>query len=136
MVITCVCVMCGVFTRSLYEFCRKWGFEKLVYRDAIKGIRRDRKYAVQPRSLYATGVHMSQNLAGKTTHKTEGKIMYFHYHGTIAERRESCKVLVNSTQVTFEKVPYVLDTTMRDIAGVIKKFELRMIGPSLQKTRQ
>ncbi|TKY72643.1 Domain of DUF23 [Spatholobus suberectus] len=115
---------------------RKWGFEKLVYRDSKKGIRRDRKYAVQPRSLYATGVHMSQNLAGKTTHKTEGKIMYYHYHGTIAERRESCKMLINSTELTYDKTPYVLDTTMRDIAGVIKKFELKMIGNRLQKTRQ
>lgn len=116
--------------------CRKWGFEKLVYKDSKKGIRRDRKYAVQPRSLFATGVHMSQNLAGKTTHKTEGKIMYYHYHGTIAERRESCKMLINSTEITYDKTPYVLDTTMRDIAGVIKKFELKMIGNRLQKTRQ
>ncbi|XP_020232551.1 galactan beta-1,4-galactosyltransferase GALS3 [Cajanus cajan] len=115
---------------------RKWGFEKLVYKDSKKGIRRDRKYAVQPRNLFATGVHMSQNLAGKTTHKTEGKIMYYHYHGTIAERRESCKMLINSTQITYDKTPYVLDTTMRDIAGVIKKFELKMIGDRLQKTRQ
>lgn len=117
-------------------FCRKWGFEKLVYRDAITGIRRDRKYAVQPRNLFATGVHMSENLVGKTTHKTEGKIMYFHYHGTIAQRRETCKMLVNSTKVTYEKIPYVLDTTMRDIAGVIKKFEVKMIGSRLQNTRQ
>ena len=117
--------------------CRKWGFEKLVYKDSKKGIRRDRKYAVQPRSLYATGVHMSQNLAGKTTHKTEGKIMYYHYHGTIAEKRESCKMLINSTEITYDKTPYVLDTTMRDIAGVIKKFELKMIGDRVQqKTRQ
>ncbi|KAL2340112.1 hypothetical protein Fmac_008052 [Flemingia macrophylla] len=115
---------------------RKWGFEKLVYKDSKKGIRRDRKYAVQPRNLFATGVHMSQNLAGKTTHKTEGKIMYYHYHGTIAERRESCKMLINSTEITYDKTPYVLDTTMRDIAGVIKKFELKMIGDRLQKTRQ
>ncbi|CAK8562058.1 unnamed protein product [Lathyrus sativus] len=115
---------------------RKWGFEKLVYRDAITGIRRDRKYAVQPRSLYATGVHMSENLDGNTTHKTEGRIKYFHYHGTIAQRRETCKLLVNSTKITYEKTPYVLDTTMRDIAGVIKKFELKMIGSRLQNTRQ
>ncbi|XP_058737148.1 galactan beta-1,4-galactosyltransferase GALS2-like [Vicia villosa] len=115
---------------------RKWGFEKLVYRDAITGIRRDRKYAVQPRSLYATGVHMSENLDGNTTHKTEGRIKYFHYHGTIAQRRETCKLLVNSTKITYEKIPYVLDTTMRDIAGVIKKFELKMIGSRLQNTKQ
>ena len=116
--------------------CRKWGFEKLVYKDVKKGIRRDRKYAVQPRNLYATGVHMSQNLAGKTTHKTEGRIKYFHYHGTIAQRREPCRNLANLTETTFENTPYVLDTTMSDIGGLVKKFELKMIGTRLQKTRQ
>ncbi|CAJ2636133.1 unnamed protein product [Trifolium pratense] len=115
---------------------RKWGFEKLVYKDAITGIRRDRKYCVQPRNLYATGIHMSENLVGKTTHNTEGRIKYFHYHGSIAARRETCKILVNKTNVNYEKTPYVLDTTLRDIAGVIKKFELKMIGSRLQKTRQ
>lgn len=115
---------------------RRWGFEKLVYRDMKKGIRRDRKYAVQPRNVYATGVHMSQNLAGKTTHKTEGRIKYFHYHGTISVRREPCRNLINSTEITFEKLPYVMDTTMRDAAGYVKKFELKMIGSRLQRTRQ
>lgn len=115
---------------------RKWGFEKLVYKDVKKGIRRDRKYAVQPRNVYATGVHMSQNLKGKTTHKTEGRIKYFHYHGTIAVRREPCRNLINSTDIFFEKVPYVMDTTMRDVGWAVKKFELKMIGTRLQRTRQ
>ncbi|KAL2474675.1 protein of unknown function (DUF23) [Abeliophyllum distichum] len=115
---------------------RKWGFEKLVYKDVKRGIRRDRKYAVQPRNVFATGVHMSQNTVGKTTHKTEGRIKYFHYHGTVAERREPCRRLVNSTQVTVDGIPYVLDTTMRDIAGIVKRFELKMIGSRLQRTRQ
>ncbi|KAI3442268.1 Glycosyltransferase family 92 protein [Psidium guajava] len=115
---------------------RKWGFEKLVYRDVKRGIRRDRKYAVQPRSVYATGVHMSQNLKGRTNHKTERRIKYFHYHGTIAERREPCRNLVNTTDLIFDKVPYVLDTTMRDVAGAVKRFELKTIGDRLQRTRQ
>ncbi|XP_050371035.1 galactan beta-1,4-galactosyltransferase GALS3-like [Argentina anserina] len=115
---------------------RKWGFEKLVYKDVKKGIRRDRKYAVQPRNVYATGVHMSQNVAGKTTHKTENRIKYFHYHGTIADRREPCKKLINDTQIFLDKVPYVQDTTMRDVAGAVKRFEQRMIGSRLQQTRQ
>lgn len=115
---------------------RKWGFEKLVYRDVKRGIRRDRKYALQPRSVYATGVHMSQNLKGRTNHKTERRIKYFHYHGTIAERREPCRNLVNSTDLTFDQVPYVLDTTMRDAGGAVKRFELKMIGDRLQRTRQ
>lgn len=115
---------------------RKWGFEKLVYKDVKRGIRRDRKYAVQPRNVVATGVHMSQNTVGKTTHKTEGRIKYFHYHGTIAEHREPCRQLVNATTITVDQIPYEMDSTMRDIAGTVKRFELKMIGSTLQKTRQ
>lgn len=101
-----------------------------------RGIRRDRKYAVQPRNVVATGVHMSQNTVGKTTHKTEGRIKYFHYHGTIAEHREPCRQLVNATTITVDQIPYEMDSTMRDIAGTVKRFELKMIGSTLQKTRQ
>ncbi|KAK9152571.1 hypothetical protein Sjap_000051 [Stephania japonica] len=115
---------------------RKWGMEKLVYRDVKRGIRRDRKYAVQPRNVIATGVHMSQNVVGKTTHKVEGRIKYFHYHGTVANRREPCRQLVNATEVTFQGTPYVLDTTLRDAAPSIKRFELKTIGTVLQRTPQ
>ncbi|KAL6992152.1 hypothetical protein U1Q18_010259 [Sarracenia purpurea var. burkii] len=115
---------------------RKWGFEKLVYKDVKRGVRRDRKYAVQPRNVFATGVHMSQNTAGKTTHKTEGRIKYFHYHGTIAERREPCREFVNTTSVTLDGIPFVLDTAMRGLAGSVKRFELKMIGPRLHRTPQ
>lgn len=77
---------------------------------------------------YATGVHMSENLVGKTTQKTEGRIKYFPYHGIISQRKDTCKLLVNSTKVTYDKTLYVLDTTtMRDIVAVIKKFEDRVI---------
>ncbi|KAG8385052.1 hypothetical protein BUALT_Bualt03G0001400 [Buddleja alternifolia] len=115
---------------------RKWGFEKLVYKDVKRGMRRDRKYGVQPRNVFATGVHMSQNTVGKTTHKTEGRIKYFHYHGTMSERREPCRQFVNSTQIAVDGIPYVMDTTMRNIAGAVKRFELKMIGSTLQRTRQ
>ncbi|KAM7459488.1 hypothetical protein LguiA_036482 [Lonicera macranthoides] len=64
----------------------KWGLEKLVYKDPKTKIRRDHKYAVQPPSVFATKVHMSENIVGKTTHKIEGRIMYYHYHGTISKR--------------------------------------------------
>ncbi|KAF5742395.1 hypothetical protein HS088_TW09G00443 [Tripterygium wilfordii] len=123
-------------TADNHKVHRKWGFEKLVYRDVKRGIRRDRKYAVQPRSVFATGVHMSQNVDGRTAHRIESKIKYYHYHGTIAQRREPCRNLLNVTQLEFEKIPYVLDTTLRDIALGVKKFELKMIGTRLQNTRQ
>lgn len=115
---------------------RMWGFEKLVYLDVKRGIRKDRKYAIQPRSVYATGVHMSQNFKGRTNYKTEGKLKYYHYHGTIANRQEPCTTLVNETNYIFEKTPYILDTTLRTTAPAVRKFELKMIGPRLQNTHQ
>eukprot|EP00262_Sarcandra_glabra_P004214 TRINITY_DN15186_c0_g1_i1.p1 TRINITY_DN15186_c0_g1~~TRINITY_DN15186_c0_g1_i1.p1 ORF type:complete len:182 (-),score=4.82 TRINITY_DN15186_c0_g1_i1:151-666(-) len=115
---------------------RMWGFEKLVYRDVKRGVRRDRKYAIQPRNAFTAGVHMSQNVVGRTQHKTERKIKYFHYHGTIAERREPCQQLVNTTELTFEDTPYVLDGTLRATAKSVKSFELKAIGSRLQRTRQ
>lgn len=115
---------------------KKWGFEKLVYRDVKQVMRRDRKYAVQPRDVFATGVHMSQNLQGKSTHRTERMLRYFHYHGTISERREPCRHLVNETFTMLEGNPYVLDLTLRSIAPSVKTFELNTIGPRLQSTRQ
>lgn len=115
---------------------RMWGFEKLVYRDVKRGVRRDRKYAIQPRYAFATGVHMSQNIAGRSLHKTESRIKYFHYHGTIADRRDPCKAFVNDTALTFEGTPYVLDPSLRKFAGLVKRFELKTIGSRLQRTRQ
>uniref|UniRef100_A0A8I6XNG6 Glycosyltransferase family 92 protein n=1 Tax=Hordeum vulgare subsp. vulgare TaxID=112509 RepID=A0A8I6XNG6_HORVV len=52
-------------------YSREWGFEKFVFRNSITRVRRDRKYAIQARNAYATGVHMSQNVYGRSTHKTE-----------------------------------------------------------------
>ncbi|CAN7070915.1 unnamed protein product [Brassica oleracea var. botrytis] len=115
---------------------RKWGFEKMAYRDVKKVPRRDRKYAVQPQNVFATGVHMSQNLQGKTYHKAESKIRYFHYHGSISQRREPCRHLFNDSRVVFENNPYVLDTTIRDVGLAAKMFEMRTIGDRLLRTRQ
>ncbi|KAF8412622.1 hypothetical protein HHK36_000591 [Tetracentron sinense] len=118
------------------NFERKWGLEKLVYRDVKRGVRRDRKYAVQPRNVFATGVHLSQNFAGKKQYKTDHRIKYFHYHGTIALRQEPCRELVNTTELTFEGTPYVLDENLRAAAASVKRFELITIGSRLQQTRQ
>ncbi|CAH8345742.1 unnamed protein product [Eruca vesicaria subsp. sativa] len=115
---------------------RKWGFEKMAYRDVKKVPRRDRKYAVQPQNVFATGVHMSQNLQGKTYHKAESKVRYFHYHGSISQRREPCRHLFNDSRVVFENNPYVLDTTIRDVGLAVKTFEMRTIGDRLIRTRQ
>ncbi|XP_043688285.1 galactan beta-1,4-galactosyltransferase GALS3-like isoform X2 [Telopea speciosissima] len=107
-----------------------------THTDVKRVARRDRKYAVQPRNVYATGVHMSQNVGGKTLNKADRRIKYFHYHDTIAERHEPCRQLVNTTELTFEGTPYVLDNTMRRFAASVKRFELNFIGTRLQTTPQ
>ncbi|KAK3132320.1 hypothetical protein QOZ80_6AG0519470 [Eleusine coracana subsp. coracana] len=114
------------------QYSRQWGFEKLVFRDSITGVRRDRKYAIQARNAYSTGVHMSQNVYGKTTHKTESLIRYYHYHNSINVMGEPCRKFVpkpaNGSKVIFEGTPYVYDDNMKRLAGEIKHFEKETIG--------
>ncbi|WVZ54291.1 hypothetical protein U9M48_005113, partial [Paspalum notatum var. saurae] len=78
---------------------REWGFEKLIFRNSIK-VRRDRKYAIQARNEYSAGVHMLQNLYGRTN---------YHYHNSINFMGEPCREFVpmpvNSSRTIFEGVP-------------------------------
>ncbi|KAG0481851.1 hypothetical protein HPP92_009935 [Vanilla planifolia] len=115
---------------------RLWGIEKLIYRDVKRGIRRNRKYALQPRRAFSAGVHMSQNVDGRTFHSQSRRITYFHYHDTVAERREPCRNFVNATQIVVDGMPFVVDETLRRLAGQIRRFELQAIGPRLGRTRQ
>ncbi|KAG2610978.1 galactan beta-1,4-galactosyltransferase GALS1-like [Panicum virgatum] len=114
------------------EYSREWGFEKLVFRNSITGVRRDRKYAIQARNAYTTGVHMSQNVIGRTSHKTESLIRYYHYHNSINVMGEPCREFVpkptNGSKVMFEGIPYVYDDNMKRLAGEIKRFEEAIIG--------
>nr|XP_010927291.1 galactan beta-1,4-galactosyltransferase GALS1 [Elaeis guineensis] len=114
------------------DYSKEWGFEKLVFRNSITGVRRDRKYAIQARKAYATGVHMSENVIGKTTHKTEDMIRYYHYHNSINVLGEPCREFIplppKGNVTWFEKIPYVYDDNMKRIAGTIKQFEKETIG--------
>lgn len=111
---------------------REWGFEKLVFRNSITGVRRDRKYAIQARNAYATGVHMSQNVYGRTTHRTESLIRYYHYHNSINILGEPCREFVpippGGNKTWFEGMPYVYDDSMKRVADKIKLFEKKIIG--------
>uniref|UniRef100_A0A803N5W9 Glycosyltransferase family 92 protein n=2 Tax=Chenopodium quinoa TaxID=63459 RepID=A0A803N5W9_CHEQI len=113
---------------------KKWGFEKLVYKNAKK-MRRDQKYAIQPKNVYATGVHSSENFVGKSTRLPNSIMKYYHYHGTVAERREPCRQLLKDSSTTIEKTPYVRDNSIRLMGPLVKKFELNTIGTRLQSTR-
>ncbi|XP_059636487.1 galactan beta-1,4-galactosyltransferase GALS1 [Cornus florida] len=114
---------------STQDYPRQWGFEKLLFRDSRTKIRRDRKYAIQAKNAFATGVHMSENVVGGTLHKTETKIRYYHYHNSITVHTELCRQFVPKEGVTWlDKLPFVYDDNMKKIAKTIKQFELNTIG--------
>lgn len=114
------------------DYSRKWGFEKLVFRNSITGVRRDRKYAIQAKNAFATGVHMSENIVGRTTHKTELMIRYYHYHNSINVLGEPCREFVpmpaKGNATWYEKIPYVYDDSMKRLGDSIKQFEEETIG--------
>ncbi|KAG0454500.1 hypothetical protein HPP92_023517 [Vanilla planifolia] len=111
---------------------REWGFEKLVFRNSITGVRRDRKYAIQAKNSFATGVHMSENVVGPTTHKTESMIRYYHYHNSINVLSEPCQVFVQMPKrddsTWHDNIPYIYDDNMKRLAAKIKRFEEQTIG--------
>ena len=114
------------------NFCSQWGFEKLVFRNSITGVRRDRKYAIQAKNAYATGVHMSENVIGNTTHKTEHLIRYYHYHNSINVLGEVCREFVpippKGGLTWSEKTPWYYDDSMKRIADAVREFERKTIG--------
>ncbi|KAL6317408.1 hypothetical protein AAG906_030161 [Vitis piasezkii] len=117
---------------SSRNYSREWGFEKLLFRDSRTRIRRDRKYAIQAKNAYSTGVHMSENVIGKTLHKTETKIRYYHYHNSISVQGEPCReflpISAKNNVTWFDKLPYVYDDNMTKLANTIKQFERNTIG--------
>ncbi|XP_051199208.1 galactan beta-1,4-galactosyltransferase GALS1 [Lolium perenne] len=114
------------------DYSSQWGFEKLVFRNSITGVRRDRKYAIQAKNAYATGVHMSENVIGNTTHKTEHLIRYYHYHNTINVLGEVCREFVSVPPkggLTWsEKTPWYYDDSMKQLADAVREFEKKAIG--------
>jgi hypothetical protein len=105
------------------NFCSQWGFEKLVFRNSITGVRRDRKYAIQAKNAY---------VIGNTTHKTEHLIRYYHYHNTINVLDEVCREFVpippKGGLTWSEKTPWYYDDSMKRIADAVREFERKTIG--------
>ncbi|OVA12747.1 protein of unknown function DUF23 [Macleaya cordata] len=119
------------------DYSRQWGFEKLVFRDSRTGIERDRKYAIQAKNAFSTGVHISDNVTGKTLHKTEMKIRYYHYHGSITVPGDPCReflpVSARKKGTTWyyydDKLgPFVYDDNMKKLAHRVKLLEEKTIG--------
>ncbi|KAK9109566.1 hypothetical protein Sjap_017626 [Stephania japonica] len=117
---------------SSEDYKTHWGFEKLLFRETRYGIWRDRKYAIQAKNAYATGVHMSENVIGKTLHQTETRIRYYHYHNSISVTGEVCRAFVPISAmegVTFhDKLPFVYDNKMKKLGETVKRFEEETIG--------
>lgn len=123
---------------SSQDYSRQWGFEKLLFRDSRTNIRRDRKYAIQAKNAYATGVHMSENVVGGTLHQTETKIRYYHYHNSITVHEELCREFVPMSakhNITwFDKLPYIYDDNMKKLTQTIKDFERNTINAAPDRT--
>ncbi|KAI5073570.1 hypothetical protein GOP47_0011583 [Adiantum capillus-veneris] len=110
-----------------------WGFERLIFRNIKRGHRWDRKYAIQARNVLATGVHMSENVVGKTMHTKGSLIKYYHYHNTITSKEAGlCKEIVNSSSISLvtylDEDPYQIDLGLQYVAQAVKEFELQKIG--------
>lgn len=75
---------------------------------------------------------MSENVIGKTLHKTETKIRYYHYHNSISVQGEPCReflpISAKNNVTWFDKLPYVYDDNMTKLANTIKQFERNTIG--------
>ncbi|KAG5613669.1 hypothetical protein H5410_024950 [Solanum commersonii] len=123
---------------SSQNYSRLWGFEKLLFRDSRSNIRRDRKYAIQAKNAYATGVHMSENVVGGTLHQTETKIRYYHYHNSITVHEELCREFLPISAMHniawFDKVPYEYDDNMKKLTQTIKDFERNTINAAPDHT--
>ncbi|KAG8369314.1 hypothetical protein BUALT_Bualt15G0138400 [Buddleja alternifolia] len=117
---------------STQHYSREWGFEKLVFRDSRRKVRRDRKYAIQAKNAYATGVHMSENVIGASLHNTHAKIRYYHYHNSITVHQELCRNFLphsamNAT-IWLDKISYVYDDNLKRLAPTIKLFDANAVG--------
>ncbi|XP_055834269.1 galactan beta-1,4-galactosyltransferase GALS1 isoform X2 [Solanum dulcamara] len=123
---------------SSQDYSRQWGFEKLLFRDSRSKIRRDRKYAIQAKNAYATGVHMSENVVGGTLHQTETKIRYYHYHNSITVQEELCReflpISAKHNITWFDKLPYEYDDNMKKLTQTIKDFERNTINAAPEHT--
>ncbi|CAK9189493.1 unnamed protein product [Sphagnum troendelagicum] len=108
---------------------RKWGFEKLVFRNVRKREHNDCKYAIQARKALATGIHRSGHLIGANTTVYADPLKYYHYHNTINRREELCQEFIhpkNKNKVytnPWNGDPFVYDNGMAILGDEIKKFE-------------
>ncbi|KAI5082728.1 hypothetical protein GOP47_0002471 [Adiantum capillus-veneris] len=138
-----------------HNISRKWGLEKLVYRNVKAGQVWDRKYAIQPRNAFTTGVHRSDHIVGNDIVRESlgyfpeslvPKLWYYHFHNTITHFGELCRTFTNANSakpinVSWAKMalepadfydvdgtPFRVDSGLQELAQSIKDFECVQIG--------
>ncbi|MCO5601716.1 hypothetical protein L7F22_055839 [Adiantum nelumboides] len=138
-----------------HNISRKWGLEKLVYRNVKAGKVWDRKYAIQPRNAFTTGVHRSDHIVGNDIVRQSlgyfpeslvPKLWYYHFHSTITQFGELCRTFatadsaqpLNASWATMalepadfydeDGTPFRVDGGLAELAQSVKDFELAQIG--------
>jgi len=75
---------------------------------------------VHPRKVWVTGVQMSKNLKGRTQHRTEDNMMFYHFHNTINNRGEPCtewlKPSKRNNVAWVGRTSYIYDGSMKAFA--------------------
>lgn len=115
-------------------YCRKWAFEKLLFANCNYGFEpvESRKYVLQPRLAWATGVHYSEHLiSGREVDVNASLFRSYHYHNTINVRGEVCREFptgFNGEPNKLNITNCTVDQTMAMLAPIVKQYELAMIG--------
>lgn len=110
---------------------KKWMMEKLVFAWQYRWpILRDKKYAIQSRSCWATGVHKCEHLidGGQTQVMDEAQFRFYHYRDTVAIRGEVCKEFTTTNYLVIGDDNYYIDDTMVGMVEVVKEYEQQTIG--------
>jgi len=105
---------------------RKWMMEKLVFAWKYRWpIVRDKKYAIQSRSCWATGVHKCELLmdGGHTRVMDEAQFRFYHYHGTVSTRTEVCKEFATAHDLVVGEDSFAMDDTMAGMAAIVRQFQ-------------
>lgn len=129
-----LCSETEIISVPLIRCGRKWAFEKLLFANCNYSFEpvESRKYALQPRLVWATGVHYSEHLiSGSKVDVSTSLLRSYHYHNTINVRGEVCREFptgVNGEPNKLNITNCTIDRTMVVLAPVVKQYELAVIG--------
>ncbi|KAJ7516053.1 hypothetical protein O6H91_22G040600 [Diphasiastrum complanatum] len=108
----------------------KWLMEKLTYHYA-NSQNHDVKVVLNPRRVYATGVHGAEQSDGSRETFPISLARYYHYHNTITRKGELCQEFLDPNQSANFSVGndlYTYDGSMIPFAEKSKQLELQLFG--------